>query len=150
MEDDDDIEAIRQQYLNHEFDEKQFEVEADKLAEYAKACGETASRFINPDDPDFQALPTFTSSLMGGRSRPKGFPTFGGIGMDGGKAVEPLKPIRPGVTLTGKSHIHDIYTKTGRSGRMIFLISRMEVYDPQGEHLANADTRIVIRERAKD
>lgn len=145
-----DIEALREEYLNRDFDEKEFEVDPASFVDYAKACGEMASRFIDPNDPDFQALPTFPSSLMGGRSRPKGFPTFNGIGMDAGKAVEPIKPVRPGVKLTGRTHLHDIYTKTGRSGRMIFLVSRMEVYDPDGEHLANADTRIVIREKTKE
>lgn len=145
-----DIEALREEFLNKDFDEKTFEIDPGRFVDYARACGETESRFIDPKDPDFQALPTFPCSLMGGRSRPKNFPTFGGIGMDGGKTVEPLHPIRPGVNLTGRTHLHDIYTKTGRSGRMIFLVSRMEIYDPKGLHLSNADTRIVIRERTKD
>jgi len=145
-----DIEALRAEYLNKDFDEKTFEIDPARFVDYAKACGETESRFLDPNDPDFQALPTFPCCLMGGRSRPAGFPTFGGIGMDGGKSVEPIKPIRPGVDLTGKTHLHDIYTKTGRSGRMIFLVSRMEIYDPDGVHLANADTRIVIREKTGD
>ena len=37
--------------------------------------------------------------------------------------------------------------KTGRSGRMLFLVSRMEIFDPHGELLATADSRQVIRER---
>jgi len=145
-----DIAALREEYLNKDFDRTEFEIDPVRFVDFAKACGETESRYIDPDDPDFQALPTFPCSLMGGRSRPQGFPTFGGIGMDGGKAVEPLKPIRPGVKLVGKTHLHDIYTKTGRSGRMIFLVSRMEIYDADGEHLSNADTRIVIREKTQD
>ena len=47
----------------------------------------------------------------------------------------------------GRTHLHDVYAKTGRSGRMTFLVTRMELYDPDGEQLATADTRIVIRER---
>ena len=57
-------------------------------------------------------------------------------------------PIRAGATLTGKSHMHDIYTKTGRSGRMVFLVRRMELHDADGTHIANADTRTVFRERS--
>ena len=30
---------------------------------------------------------------------------------------------------------------------MIFLVTRMALYNETGEHLANADTRVVIRER---
>ena len=44
--------------------------------------------------------------------------------------------------------MHDIYTKTGRSGRMVFLVRRMELHDADGTHVANADTRTVIRERS--
>ena len=67
--------------------------------------------------------------------------------MDAGKAVHVYKPIRPGVALTAKTHLHDVYEKTGRSGRMLFLVSRMEVFDPDGELLATADARQVVRER---
>ena len=67
--------------------------------------------------------------------------------MDGGKAVECLLPVRPGIQLTGKTHLHDIYAKSGRSGRMIFLVSRMELFDQEGTHLATTDSRQVIRER---
>ena len=73
-----------------------------------------------------------------------------GVGMDAGKAVEWMAPIRSGVTLTGKSHMHDIYTKTGRSGRMIFLVRRTELYDEDNVHVANADTRTVIREKPSE
>ena len=67
--------------------------------------------------------------------------------MDAGKAVAPKLPIRPGVRLLGRTHLHDVYAKTGRSGRMTFMVTRMEIYDPDGTQLATADTRIVIRER---
>lgn len=143
----DDIEQIKSQYLNHQFDEKTFEVDAERVAEFARTCGETNPRFVDPSHPDFQAIPTFSSSLMAGRNLPEGFPMFGGIALDGGKTVEPHKPVRAGVPLVGRSHVHDIYTKTGRSGRMIFIISRMEFTDPDGDKVATADTRLVIREK---
>ena len=73
---------------------------------------------------------------------------FDGFTLDGGKDVQPIAPIRPGMTLTGRSHIHDIYTKTGRSGRMIFIVSRMELTDQSGDKVAISDTRVVIRENA--
>lgn len=143
----DDIEQLKSQYLNHEFETQDFEVEADRILGFALACGETASRYLDVSDADFQAPPTFASCFARGRNLPDGFPMFGGIAMDGGKDVQPLQPIRPGVTLTGRSHVHDVFTKTGRSGRMIFVVSRMELFDPQGEQVATADTRLVIREK---
>ena len=145
---DEDILKLRELFLNREFDEVTFEIDGARFAEYAKVCGETAPRFTDPEHPDFQAPPTFVSTLVGGRSMPSDFPNLGGMGMDAGKGVEWKAPVRHGATLTGRSHLHDIYTKTGRSGRMVFLVTRMELYD-QDTHVANADTRTVIREKIK-
>ena len=146
---DQDIQDLRDRFLNREFDEVTFEIDGTRFAEYAKVCGETASKFTDPADPDFQAPPTFVSTLVGGRSMPPDFPNLGGMGMDAGKLVEWKAPVRAQATLTGRSHLHDIYTKTGRSGRMVFLVTRMELYDDDGTHVANADTRTVIRERPR-
>lgn len=145
---DDDIEEVRQKFLNLNFDEKTFEIDPKVSIEYARLCGETADRFLDENHPDFQAPPTFIASLSGRRALPPDFPRFG-IGMDAGKGVECLKPIRPGGKLTGKTHLHDIYTKTGRSGRMIFVVTRLEFYDADGNHLANSDSRMVMREKNK-
>ena len=143
-----DIEDVREKFLNLDFDEKTFEVDPEVTIEYAKLCGETAERFLNKDHPDFQAPPTYIASLSGRRSLPENFPRFG-IGMDAGKGVECLQSVRPGTTITGKTHLHDIYTKTGRSGRMIFVVTRLEFYDAEGKHLANSDSRMVMREKSK-
>ena len=146
---DEDIKALRERFLGREFDEVTFLIDGGRFAEYAKVCGETAPRYTDPAHADFQAPPTFVSTLVGGRSMPPDFPNLGGMGMDAGKAVEWKAPVRAGATLTGRSHLHDIYTKTGRSGRMVFLVTRMELRDEAGDHIANADTRTVIRERIK-
>lgn len=142
-----DIKEAREKFLNLDFDEKVFEIDPGVTSEYARFCGETAPRFLDPNDPDFQAPPTYVASLSGGRSLPSDYPRFG-IGMDAGKGVECLAPVRPPVKLVGRTHIHDIYTKTGRSGRMVFTVSRIEFYTEDGEHVANADSRMVMRERS--
>ena len=146
---DQDIVELRERFLSREFDEVTFTIDGERFAEYARVCGETAPRFTDPNHADFQAPPTFVSTLVGGRSMPPDFPNLGGMGMDAGKSVEWKAPVRAGATLTGRSHLHDIYTKTGRSGRMVFLVTRMELYDQDDVHIANADTRTVIRERIK-
>ena len=146
---DDDIEELREKFLNREFDEKEFEIDSATTIKYAELCGEKAERFLNRDHPDFQAPPTYIASLSGRRSFPHDFPRLG-VGMDAGKGVECLAPIIPDQTLTGRSHLHDIYTKTGRSGRMVFIVTRMELYDEEGVHVANADTRMVVREKPSE
>jgi len=141
------IDALRERFLMKDFDEQVYEITAQEIVDYATACGEMAPRYTDPGHPEFQAPPTFPTSFHPGRRLPEGFPNLPGLGMDAGKAVAPKAPIRPGVKLTGRTHLHDLYVKTGRSGRMTFMVTRMEIYDPAGTQLATADTRIVIREK---
>ena len=148
MSDSLDIEQLRQQFLNEVFDEQTFELDAAQIVDYAVACGEIAPRYTDPGHPDFQAPPTFPTSFRPKLRLPAGFPTLPGLGMDAGKAVAPVAPIRPGVKLTARTHLHDVYAKTGRSGRMTFMVTRMDIYDPENVRLASADTRIVVREKA--
>ena len=143
-----DIADLKSKYLNLEFDSKDFVLDPDKVVTVAKMSGESLPQFTDKTHPDFQAPPAFIASLAAGRHLPIDFPKLGGIPMDGGKAVTCLKPVRPGTPLTGRTHLHDIYDKTGRSGRMIFLVSRMEIFDETGERLAISDSRMVVRERS--
>ena len=142
-----EIDDLRERFLNHVFDEQTFNIDPEQCVGFAAACGELAPCFTDPEHPDFRAPPTFPSSFRTHRHRPPDFPQFAGLGMDAGKAVHAIKPIRPGVELTARTHLHDIYEKTGRSGRMMFLVSRMEIFDPDGNLLATADARQVVRER---
>ncbi len=142
-----DIDALRDRFLGKVFDEQTFVLTPEQIAGYARACGERAPRYVDPAHADFQAPPTLPTSFRPTRRLPEGFPKLPGLGMDAGKAVAPKAPIRPGVTLTARTHLHDVYAKTGRSGRMTFMVTRMEIYDPADTLLATADTRIVIREK---
>ncbi|MDG1124612.1 MAG: MaoC family dehydratase N-terminal domain-containing protein [Pseudomonadales bacterium] len=142
-----DIEELKKQFLNAEFDSKNFVLDAANLLVVAKTSGETRAQFIDAEHADFQATPAFLCSLASGRHLPIDFPALGGIPMDGGKAVECFAPIRAGQPITGKSHLHDIYDKQGRSGRMIFIVVRMEIVDAEDKLLAISDSRLVIREK---
>ena len=64
-------------------------------------------------------------------------------GIDGGKAVEVHQPIRAGDVLEASSTIADIYTKTGRSGTMIFIVQRMSFVNQNSEPVATVDTRMI-------
>ena len=142
-----DIAALRAEYLNHVFDERIFRLDAENIVQYATACGELAPRFTDPSHPDFQAPPTMAASFQPYVRLPDGFPKIAGLGMDAGRGITLFQPLRADVTLTGKTHMHDIYTKTGRSGRMVFFVKRMVVTGPDEEILAHADTSTVIREK---
>jgi len=141
-----DIQELRERFLNKSFDEKTFNIDPAVTTEYARLSGELSEKYLNTNHPDFQAPPTYLACLSGRRSMPEDFPRFG-FGMDAGKGIECFSPVRPGQALVGRTHLHDIYTKTGRSGRMIFVVTRIEFYDEAGVHVANSDSRSVMREK---
>ena len=143
-----DIEELKSKYLNLEFARRDFVVDAEKSAIVARVSGETRPEYIDTAHPEFEVFPAYIASLSSGRHLPINFPSLGGIPVDGGKAVTSIKPVPAGVSLDGRTHLHDIYDKSGRSGRMIFLVSRMEIYDAAENLLALADSRMVIRERS--
>ena len=143
-----DIDELKSKFLNQDFDTKEFNLDPAKIVTVAKASGETRPEFIDPQHPDFQAPPAYLCSLASGRHLPIDFPSLGGIPMDGGKAVTIHAPVRAGEKLIGRTHLHDIYDKKGRSGRMILVVARMELFDEEEHHLASADSRMVIREKS--
>ena len=145
-----DVAALRDQFLGKVFDEYVFMLDAEKLVQYAKSCGETASKFTDPSDPDFQAPPTIASSFNPRQDYPDNFPSFEGLGMDAGKSVELDRPMRAGEEITATTSLHNIYTKSGRSGRMVFFVNRMTMKNPKGEILGSSDTSVVIREKPQD
>ncbi len=142
-----DIDDLRSRFLNLEFDTTDFRIAPENVLTVARACGETRPEYIDPTHPEFQAYPAYLASLASGRRLPIDFPSLGGIPIDGGKAVECHLPVPVDTPITGRTHLHEIYDKSGRSGRMIFLVSRMELFDAQNNHLATTDSRLVVRER---
>ena len=145
-----DVAALRDQFLGKVFDEYVFTLDPEKLVKYAKSCGETASKYTDPNDSDFQAPPTIASSFNPRQDYPDNFPSFEGLGMDAGKSVELERPMRAGEEITATTALHDIYTKSGRSGRMVFFVNRMTMKNPKGEILGSSDTSVVIREKPQD
>lgn len=143
------IEELRSKFLDLEFDRSGFIIDAERSIAVANAYGEVRAEFTDPSHPDLQACISILASLASGKRLPIDFPSLGGISMDGGKAVTCIKPVRLGIQLTGRTHLHDIYAKSGRSGRMIFLVSRLQLYDDAGTHLATTDSRQVIREKSE-
>src|SRR3954452_17849244 len=119
-----DLDALRQRWVGSQIAEAEVTIDPGRLVDWARACGESQPRFLDPHDPDFQAHPTFPTCINPGRMLPEDFPALGGRSMDGGKAVVVHTPIRAGDALTARSVVADIYEKTGRSGTMTFIVQR--------------------------
>ena len=129
-----DVEKLKRDWTGFTFDTAEFEVNASDLVSFASACGETGKRYTDPADPDFQAVPNYTSRYVGRRILPDSFPRLGsGYGFDAGKCVTPIAPIRPGDFFVNDTATTEIYTKTGRSGTMLFIVHRMEFSNQRGE-----------------
>jgi hypothetical protein len=146
-----DVEKLKADWTGFEFDRVDFDVSADELVEFASAVGERQGRYVDPDHPEFRAVPNFTTKYHGGRVWPDDFPRLSStsMGFDGGKAVEVHGPIRAGDRLTAKSHIHDIFEKTGRSGPMVFIVHRMEFSNQRDELVSVVDWRFIQKPDAE-
>ena len=145
MKADIDVKALKEKWCGWEFDEVTFDVKPEPMVEFAAACGETQACYLDPNDPDFQAVPSYTARFHGRRAMPDDFPVKTHQGFDAGKSVEVHAALRPGDRLVAKSEIHDIYEKTGRSGGMLFIVHRMRFTKQDDELVSIVDWRMVQR-----
>ena len=125
------------------FERGEHRIERDDLLTWARACGESDGRFVDPDDPDLQAHPTYTARFSARPFLPDGFPELGSGGIDGGKRIEATAPIRPGDVLSSATSIAEIYEKTGRSGTMVFVVHRMAFTNQRGEAVSTVDSKMI-------
>ncbi len=140
------VAELKERFEGTVFDAVDVPARGEDMKEFALACGETDPRYTDRTHEDFQAPVNFTTKYHGARMLPEDFPRFDRRTMiDAGKAVAWHAPIRAGETITAKSHLHDIYEKTGRSGLMVFLVHRMEFTNAEGELLSVVDWRLILR-----
>jgi acyl dehydratase len=140
---DPDLDAIKERWIGEQFDIATFTANQDDMLAWAKACGETDTRFTDPEHPDFQAHPGFTTHLVSRRVLPEDFPQISGRGIDGGKSVVVNGPIRAGDELTATVTVADIYEKTGRSGTMVFIVQRMSFVNQDDAQVSTVDWRMI-------
>ena len=140
------VAEMKSRFTGYVFDEISLDVETASLIGFARACGETQPKFVDPEHPDFQAVPNYTTRIHGRRGMPKDFPLDTRRCFDAGKSVTIHAPVRAHDKIQGRSEIADIYEKTGRSGGMIFIVHRMKFYNHDGVHLSTVDSRVVQRE----
>lgn len=143
-----ELKTLRAEWIGRQFDEKEFEVSLEKAQQWATACGELRPEFCDPKHHDYQVPSTFTAQYTGRKSFPDELTKlfWRGLPFDAGKRVEIHGPVRPGDKLIGRSQIHDIYEKTGRSGDMLFIVHRMTFTSTQDELRSIVDWRMVVRE----
>ncbi len=128
-----------------------FEVSRDQILAFCEAVGET-----NPLYTDEQvaaagpwgglvAPPAFYSTARVGQG-PDPKVRFGNHTLNAGQRIELFEPIRPGDVITARARVKDVFEKTGRSGRMVFVVRQTTYSNQKGETVAVVESSMVSRQ----
>jgi acyl dehydratase len=127
-----------------------FEVTKEHILSFCEALDDTNPLFTDEEAAksgpygSVVAPPAFYTSIRtGGGLDPK--LRYGNLQLNAGQHWEYRAPVRPGDVITATSKVHDIYEKTGRTGRMVFLVRRTTYTNQDGETVAISDGSIVYR-----
>lgn len=135
-----------------------FEVEAGKVAEFARAIHDPADCYLDASATDSRgpdatlAPPTFTRVSYFPRYRPEGIDEEFGFDLGfereyvlhGEQRYRYHRPVRVGDRLSGETTLEDVFQRSGRSGgSMTFAVLRTDFYDASGSLVVQAwNTRI--------
>jgi acyl dehydratase len=126
------------------------DVTREQILAFCEAIGDTNPLFTdevfakNGPYGSIIAPPAFYTSIRtGGGLDPK--LVYGNLQLNSGQHWQYLAPVRPGDSITAKTKVHEIYEKTGRTGRMVFLVRRTTYRNQKDETVAIADNSIVYR-----
>ncbi|MEI7926370.1 MAG: MaoC family dehydratase N-terminal domain-containing protein [Chloroflexota bacterium] len=146
----DDLEDDRS-VVGREVPVGKFEVTRELIAEYCEALDQTNPLYT---DEAFAAAgphkgiiapPGIVQSVrMDGPPDPK--VTFGDTTMMAGQRHEYYLPVRPGDTIEGFAQVKEVYEKTGRSGRMVFVVRRTRYANQHGEDVAAVESTSAHRQ----
>jgi acyl dehydratase len=140
-----------QSILGKEFVLGSFDVTEDMIKAFARAVGETSPQYVDPEaakkttSGGLIAPPIFYDVFRADQI-PDPKVKFGKVSFNAGQRCEFHAPIRPGDTITMKARITDIYEKTGRTGKMVFIVRETTYENQKGEKVAVVEQSQVRRE----
>jgi N-terminal half of MaoC dehydratase len=140
--------GIDSSLIGAEFDSSTSEpVTAEDIREYAASVGETHADYLGPNPV---APPTFCVKFHGARFHHTAIPreAFQGS-FHAGNDIQFGEPIRPGDVIHTRNSLHEVYEKTGRTGSMVFIVSRQTLTNQRGEMVAVIDSRFMLRPRER-
>ena len=115
-------------------------VERDAILRYCRSTGMTIP--IHTDDEAARAagyrglvVPITMFTQMVRDQQPRFQRRFHGMGMGAGTAFQVLAPVCAGDMLEGTTYVKDVFTKTGRSGTMTFVLLETILTDQSGERV---------------
>jgi acyl dehydratase len=127
------------------------EISAEDIRTFCEAVGETNPLYLDPTAAalgSFGAIvapPAMLATLsMGQGLDPK--VTFGNATLNGGQRCEFRFVVRVGDAISATTAVSDIFEKTGRTGRMLFVVRRTTYTNQYGEVVAVIENSTVHRE----
>jgi len=127
-----------------------FEVTKEDILSFCEAIGDTNPIFTDEVAAKagpyltIIAPPAFYTSIRTGQGLDPKL-SYGNLTLNAGQHWEFSAPIRPGDVITARTKVHEIYEKTGRTGRMVFLVRRTTYTNQKDEPVAVADASMVYR-----
>lgn len=140
-----------QSILGKEFVLGSFRVTEDMITAFAQAVGETSSQYVSAETAKNAAsggliAPPIFYDVFRTEQVPDPKVKFGKVSFNAGQRCEFHAPIRPGDTITLKARITDVYEKTGRTGKMVFIVRETTYENQKGEKVAVVEQSQVRRE----
>ena len=126
-----------------------FEVTRQMIIDFAKSTGETNSIHIGDrnGEGDIIAPSTICNIFVNGLTRPDIKLEFGDLSFFAGQSIECKKSIQPEDVLNAYTKLHNVYSKTGRSGKMVFVVWQTTFKNQQGEIVAFVNESFVRRNK---
>ncbi len=130
----------------------EFTITAGAIDAYCEALGETNPLYL---DEEFArstpygsriAPPLIFTNVNFRGTGPDPKVEFGNARFLGGERVEVLAPMRLGDTISVFGQVAEVYEKTGRSGRMVFVVRRTRYENQDGVDVALVSSSMVHRE----
>ena len=145
MATEEDIEYDRSM-LDVEYHIGSFPITREMILAFAASTGETHPLYSDEEAAkasEYGALiapPTFSNIFIDGFKRPDIGLKFGDVGLFASQAIESVSPVWPGDTLEATTRLKDVYSKTGRSGKMVFVVWETSFTNQKGE------TAVLVRD----
>jgi acyl dehydratase len=129
-----------------------FEITNEIIDQSNSSVGETGPAFRSDDEAKDAgylgrvAPPTLCCILVRQVALPDVKVKFGRTSMHAGQRIEPKAPVYAGDQLTASSHLKDVYSKTGRSGTMVFVVWETTFTNQDGVVVAEVQESFARRE----
>ena len=126
-----------------------FEVSRQMIIDFAKSTGETNPFHLGNSDGtgDIIAPATICNIFVNGLTRPDIKLEFGDLSFFAGQSIECKNEIKPGDVLDASTKLHNVYSKTGRSGKMVFVVWQTTFKNQNDDVVAFVNESFVRRNR---